>query len=143
MKKLLLIVAALIAVSIVTSEAQIVTYAGTLTGGTNNIAASSNQVMTNVFTTQYSRMVSIEPVFSLMAAGTSINAIRIDNSLDGANWNIGAACIYITANGTTPVNQITNIDTGGITFWRVGAITNLNAAIMTNIAVVIGKKNGM
>lgn len=176
MKKIILTLA-LIGLSAVASQAQSVVYAGGLTGGTNNVAATSTNtyyatvLSTNVsstysngvttyttnvvssvqnaagFTVPGSRFVTIQPEYSMLNggnAGTSNAVFRIDNSVDAVVWNNGVTNLAVTASNGTNVNTATFVvDTGGANYWRCGAVYNTNGAVLTNISVPIGKKNGL
>lgn len=169
LKNLIVAAAALVAVTIAVPnlEAQTVSYFGTLTGGTNAVAAAStNTYYQVVFTTNVvsgvsttivssvsssalgpaimnSRYISVQPEFSLMSGiggATSNVTFRIDGSVDGAIWNIGVSNITVAASTGTNNVGYAIIDTGGAIFWRVGIIGNTNFFILTNVACPFGKK---
>lgn len=145
MKKLIIIaaVAVVSAISAFNADAQSVTYLSGVNGGTNNIAATStNNLSTSQTAVIYSRWISLQPSFALTSTGTSACTFAISNSVDNANWNLYGT-LSVTAAGTTPVNIVTNIDTGGTVFWKLGPVGNPNANAMTNVAVAIGKRNGL
>lgn len=165
MKKLIL--AAILAASLITAEAQTVSYFGALTGGTNQqAAASTNTLYSTVYATNVvsgvsttivasvsstaaatvlsSHIITIQPEYALTGAGTGTSTFRIDSSVDNAVWNLGVTNLAVAANGTNVTSAGFNIDTGGALFWRVGTVANTNASlIMTNIACPFGKRPGL
>lgn len=170
--KTLIVGAAIVGASILTSQAQNVIYAGYLTGGTNavqpnttnsyvisslstNIVYSNSvPVSTNVativtsaagFALNYSRFVDLQLFFNLNGVGTSPCNFTVDSSADSAHWNLNVTNIAITPNGTNPVTGVIHLDSFGTTFWRVGTGGNpaANTGAITNLGAVIGKRNGI
>jgi hypothetical protein len=61
-------------------------------------------------------------------------------SLDGTNFMTNWVILSLTANATTKVGLLTNIDAGSMGFLRLDAIGNANSADITNMLVQVGKK---
>lgn len=104
--------------------------------GTNilNVVSSTNSLTCPVGT----KVISIQPMFTMSgngSGGATNETFRIDNSSDNANWNNGVTNISIAELGTNEATGIVQLNTGGIKFWRVGAVQNPANVPMTNAAV--------
>jgi hypothetical protein len=141
MKKILPILLLTLA-GAVSASAQIVTTQSTLNGGTNNIAATSANVL---LAGQYpirGGNTGVQLSGKLTGAGTSAVTIALDTSVDGANWNLLTHTLVLTAAGTTAVTKVSNVDFGGIAYLRVNYVTNANATAVTNLNFKFTNKPG-
>lgn len=114
-------------------------------GGTNNIAAAStNNMRASASTLSFNN--AKDPTFQLTyatsAANTATNILRLDNSLDNANWNTNAATITLTNQSATGTNQVFTFTVNNNTpcvspnapFWRLGQFEETNATVYyTNV----------
>ena len=145
MKKLKKLIsgAALIGLSVVTSEAQSALYAGALNGGTNQVPALATNSFANV-TILRARWVTFQPECAMLngaSTSTSNVVFSVQNSTENNIWNTYSNYV-VTPNGTNVTGPCFPIDTGGSVFWRV-QIQNTNNVVLTNVALPFGKRDGL
>ena len=152
MKKLfaLLIVAAGLAAF--TASAQVATkYVGTLTGDTNNIAATATNtyaasVATAGFTVDKAGYISIGTQFKATGANSGnviLTFVPTDSSTNGSTIAAEAITLTIPANGTTQVNSVTNVFIGGTPTLLLKTAGNTGASAITNLLIRVNYKTGI
>lgn len=138
---LILITLALFAVSLTASAVDIPT---TLTGGTNNLAATTtNAAGTGVAMVipSRSRIVTVQLTGGLTGAGTSAVTAFLDKSIDNVYF-VNQTNFSFTAAGTATNTALYDLDTGGARFYKV-RLGNANATALTNVTVKAWGKEGL
>ncbi len=151
---LILLVAGLVAQA---QEAPYIWQPTTLNGGTNivgRVTTNAGVFATNYYATNFfiplfsapeSRNVAVNFQFRQNitngTANTTSNVVfYVDASVDNRTWHTNWWIQSFAATGTNLVNDITNFDTYGVGYFRIGAIANLNTNTVTNVLVQVGKK---
>lgn len=133
MKKILILFAAFFLVS-GTSFGYLDTM---VSGGTNNVAATTTNTYTGPIFEQRTGNLSIGMCLALDGAGTTGVVLKLDRSVDGTNWVAGGAVnrYLLTPAATATVMLATNVSVGAVRFWRVGSVENDNATAVTNLII--------
>jgi hypothetical protein len=92
-----------------------------------------------------SRLMTLQYQFNAMAANTGTLTMRWASSVNGTIWQTNPCPLVTisTANGTTFVQQSTNVDSAGIQFYSLMTAENTGAAAITNIWVGTGFNRGL
>lgn len=115
-----------------------------LTGGTNNVSATTtNTSFSVIIDAPRSTYVGLQPVFSLTGAGTSAVVFKFDKSLDRVHWESGGATVSVTANGTNVVTAASSVTLGAIGYLKLTTVENPNASAITNLWLIPSRKNGL
>lgn len=129
------------ATAVQTLNGTTVTGAYSINGGTNVIAASANNSYAAPIVLTKWGYVAIEPVFKLMAAGTSAVTFTINQSEDGTNF-VQLGQFAVTAAGTTTVTGLTNYTLFAPGYLTVN-VANGNTAIVTNLQILYSRKTSL
>jgi hypothetical protein len=85
----------------------------------------------------------IQLSLSLTGSGTTAVPTSWSASDDAVNWTTGALAFSVTPAGTTQVTTRTNV-TGFQAGWiRLDTIGNANASAITNLSVIVGRKQSL
>ncbi len=114
-----------------------------VSAGTPAAPITSNYVAQAVFSPVNSTYCTIDATAARMGTGTGVAVVGIDSSSDYVNWKTNQYILLLTGNGTTPVNNSTNILVGGFPFLRIGSIVNSNNTALTNITIKASHKTGL
>jgi len=140
----------LVLVSILTLLAVIPARAGLqvtdINGGTNNVGGAATKVYAGsgqLFAAHNAQQLGVFISYSVISAGTSNNVVQFSSSVDNSNWVTNSSLMTILSTGTATVRTNFSINTGGIPFWRVESVQNVNAAAITNLTIYGYTKPGL
>lgn len=142
--KLLSVIAAVFAFAV---NAQAQRYVDALSGGTNNIAASTLKSATNsaiILGRLPGGEVGVQADYVLDGAGTSAVTFVFERSVDGVTFD--AATTYTlsgAAAGTARVANTTNFTVDGFPYLRVKSMQNTNSSSVTNLYLRYTIKDGL
>ena len=145
MKKLNLLILAVVALFAVSAQAQsydvITTTLSSNSVTITSIAASAtNSTVRSSTMLSHQQSIGVQASFALASTGTSAVVFKFDSSVDGLNWTSAAYSITVTANGTNTVSGASTFAIGGIGHVRLSSIENPNAEAMTGVTVKYARK---
>lgn len=150
--KSILTIVALLGLIATAANAQVSTkYVGTITGGTNNIAATTTNtydasISAAGFTVDKAGYISIGTQFKATGANSGnlmLTFVPTDSSTNGSTIAAEAITITIPANGTTQVNSVTNVFIGATPTVLLKTAGNTGASAITNLLIRVNYKTGI
>lgn len=144
MKKILVLFVAAIGMAALSAQAAL--QVTDINGGTNNIAGATTRTYAGsgqTFAVHNAQQLGVFISYSVISAGTSNNVVQFSSSVDNSNWVTNSALMTITSAGAATVRTNFSINTGGIPFWRVESVQNVNVAAITNLTIYGYTKPGL
>jgi hypothetical protein len=115
-----------------------------LSGGTNNVAAASSNLLSlsSIPVGKYNN-IAITFGGATLAGATSNIWVYFDASVDNAHWASNKYVVLAPTSGTSTNYVVTNITENAFQYLRVASIYNTNTAQLTNIWLSIGGQPGL
>lgn len=118
-----------------------------ISGGTNYVAINSTNTYSLTGTFGTSRTVAFSLSAQFLGGGSTNSGTVVatfDRSVDGTHWELGAQTLTVTITGTSQFTSISNVDTGGVSGWRLASVGQTNQWLdITNLFVLAGPKPGI